>query len=793
MNITERTLEVLEFNKIREMLADRAQTKGAATAALSLYPTDDFEMVLRRQRRTTDAKRLCDVKGMPPFCAVVDISDSVGRAEKSAVLSPSELLDIARVLSAARQLTDYIETDKKFDTCLDDVFAGLVPNRFLENKISSSIISADLIADEASVELAEIRRKIRSANNKIKEALNKFMSGAGSKYLQENIVTTRGGRYVVPVKSEHRGEVKGLVHDTSASGATVFIEPAAVLEANNELRVLENKEQREIERILSELSSEVAGISSALFRNYNIITELALVFACASLSYEMKGSMPQLTEERTLTLYFARHPLIDKDKVVPINVDLAGGFDTLVITGPNTGGKTVTLKTLGLLTLMAQSGLHIPAAQNSVIGVFEHVRADIGDEQSIEQSLSTFSSHMVNIVEIIASTTPRSLVLFDELGAGTDPVEGAALATAILEEVRRKGALCAATTHYAELKSYAIDTDGVVNASCEFNVETLRPTYRLIMGTPGKSNAFAIAGKLGIDENIINRAAELVSGDVRKFEAVIEKLEETRIESEKIKEQLKAERDNYARFKVESEKKISALNAEKEREIEAARNKVRQTLDSARATAEFVFEEVEKLRKKQAKDISAEELAKKKRELRDAVMRGEADASQLSDDTDDGYVLPRPLKKGDEVKMRNIGKHGVLIEDPDRSGNVRIQCGPVITRTSVTNLRLIDKKAEKGAAEKKERNVHRVSAVSSFSPELDLRGQLTDDAWFMCDKYIDDAMMANIRSVRIIHGKGTGALRSYLWSWFKGDSRIASYRLGAHGEGDSGVTILELK
>ncbi|MBQ5808654.1 MAG: endonuclease MutS2 [Clostridia bacterium] len=791
MNITERTLEVLEYDKVKEMLASCAPTKGGANAALALMPTDDFEMVLRRQRRTTDAKRLCDTKGMPPFCGVTDISDSVGRAEKSAVLSCRELLDIARVLSAARQLTDYIETDKKFDTCLDDVFAGLTPNKYLENRINSAIISEDLIADEASPELAEIRRKIRNANNRIKESLNKFMSGAGSKFLQENIVTTRGGRYVVPVKSEHRSEVKGLVHDTSASGATVFIEPAAVLEANNELRMLENKETREIERILAEFSSEVAGCANQLFRNYLNITELSFVFACASLSYEMRANTPSFSEERTIALFSARHPLIDKDKVVPINVDLSGGLDTLVITGPNTGGKTVTLKTLGLLTLMAQSGLHIPAAENSVCGVFDHIRADIGDEQSIEQSLSTFSSHMVNIVEIIKTAGERSLILFDELGAGTDPVEGAALATAILEEVRRRGALTAATTHYAELKSYALDTDGVVNASCEFNVETLRPTYKLIMGTPGKSNAFAIAGKLGIDAAIIDRASELVSGDVKKFESVIEKLEETRLESEKIKAELAAEREAFTRFKAESEKKITALNAEKEREIEAARTKVRQTLDSARATAEFVFDEIEKLRKQKAKDISAEELARKKRELREAMRKGEEDAAAINRDPDDDYVLPRALKKGDEVKMRNIGKHGILLEDPDRSGNVRIQCGAVVTRTSVTNLRLLDK-SEK-PKQKEQKSVHRVTTSSGFSPELDLRGQLTDDAWFMCDKYIDDAMMANIRSVRIIHGKGTGALRTYLWSWFKGDCRIASFRLGAHGEGDAGVTILELK
>jgi len=789
MNISSRTLEVLEFSKIKAMLAERAPTAGGAEAALALLPTDDYEMVVRRQTRTTDAKKLCDVKGAPPFCGVKDIYDSVGRAQKSAVLSPSELIEIGRVLSASRQLTDYI-SDKTFATSLDDVFARLAPNRFLENKIGTAILSEDLIADEASRELADIRRKIRAAHNRIKEALSRFVSGAGSKYLQENIVTERNGRYVVPVKAEYRGEVKGLVHDTSASGATVFVEPAAVLEANNELRLLQSKEQKEIERILSELSADVASFGSSLLQDYQTITELSLVFACASLSYEMHAVPPKLTKDRSVTLVRARHPLIDRDKVVPVDVDLSG-FDTLVITGPNTGGKTVTLKTIGLLVLMAQSGLHIPADDSSVCGVFDTVQADIGDEQSIEQSLSTFSAHMVNIVSILREAGERSLVLFDELGAGTDPVEGAALATAILERVREQGALTAATTHYAELKAYAIETPGVVNASCEFDLETLRPTYRLIMGTPGKSNAFAIAKKLGLADAVIDRASAFVSGDSKRFENVIEKLEENRIAAEKAKNALEEERAAFRRYREENEKKLTAFLAAAEKDAEDARKKTRQTLDSARASAEFVFEEIEKLRKKSAEKITAEELARKKREIREAIARGEADASALADETDDGYVLPRPLKKGDDVKMRNIGKRGILLEDPDKRGDVRIQCGAVVTKTNVSNLRLLEK--EENKEKKSPVNTHRISAGGGFSPELDLRGQMTDDAWRMTDKYIDDAIMAGIRSVRIIHGKGTGALRNYLWSWFRSDKRIESFRLGAFGEGDSGVTVLELK
>ncbi len=789
MKISPRTLEVLEYGKIKAMLAERAPTAGGAEAALALLPSDDYEIALRRQQRTTDAKKLCDVKGTPPFCGVKDIYDSVGRAQKSAVLSPAELIEIGRVLSAARQLTDYI-ADKSFETSLDDVFARLAPNRFLENKIKTAIVSEDLIADEASRELADIRRKIRAANNRIKEALSRFVSGAGSKYLQENIVTERNGRYVVPVKAEYRGEVKGLVHDTSASGATVFVEPAAVLEANNELRLLQSKEQKEIERILSELSADTAAFGSTLLQDYQTITDLSLVFACASLSYEMRGAPPHLTRERCVRLFRARHPLIERDKVVPIDADLSG-FDTLVITGPNTGGKTVTLKTIGLLSLMAQSGLHIPADASSVCGVFDTVEADIGDEQSIEQSLSTFSAHMVNIVSILREAGERSLVLFDELGAGTDPVEGAALATAILEKTREAGALTAATTHYAELKAYAIETPGVVNASCEFDLETLRPTYRLIMGTPGKSNAFAIAKKLGLAESVIDRAAALVSGDSKRFENVIEKLEENRIAAEKAKTELEEERNAFRLYRQENEKKLSAFLAAAQKDAEDAKKKTRQTLDSARASAEFVFDEIEKLRKKSAEKITAEELARKKREIREAIARGEADASALAGETDDGYVLPRPLKKGDDVKMRNIGKRGILLEDPDKRGDVRVQCGAVVTKTNVSNLRLLEKEEEK--AKKAPANTHRVSAGGGFSPELDLRGQMTDDAWRMTDKYIDDAIMAGIRSVRIIHGKGTGALRNYLWSWFRADKRIASFRLGAFGEGDSGVTVLELK
>ncbi|MBR3806547.1 MAG: hypothetical protein IKJ13_06925 [Clostridia bacterium] len=493
MHCTEKTLKILEFDKIIEMLADHASTDGAKARARALSPSDDFDTVLDRLSKTDDARRLINAKGFPAFSASERVTASAERAYKGAVLSPSELIEIASILRCARGLVDYINTDKPFETSLDSVFSRILTNRTLEDKITKSILSEDLIADEASRELAEIRRKIRITNNKIKDTLQSYMGGVRLKYLQENIVTMRNGRYVVPVKSEYRNEMQGLVHDTSSSGATLFVEPMAVVEANNELKSLAAAESHEIERILSALSAECAECSSLITLNYHNITDIAFYFAAASLALEMRAEKINLVKKPYIDLKRARHPLISREKVVPIDVGLGGEYNSLVITGPNTGGKTVTLKTMGLFALMTQSGLLVPALEGSTLGIFSEILADIGDEQSIEASLSTFSSHMVNVADILGRVGEGSLVLFDELGSGTDPVEGAALATAILEKVAESGALVAATTHYSELKVYALETKGVQNASCEFDVETLRPTYKLVVGTPGKSNAFAIS------------------------------------------------------------------------------------------------------------------------------------------------------------------------------------------------------------------------------------------------------------------------------------------------------------
>jgi len=649
------------------------------------------------------------------------------------------------------------------------------------------------MADEASPELSDIRRKIRQVNSKIKDTLQQYVSGS-SKYLQENIVTSRGGRYVIPVKAEYRNEVKGLIHDTSQSGATIFIEPMAVVEANNELRTLESRETHEIERILRDLSAGVAVSGHALELNYLNINELAFLFACADLSYQMDASPAKISHRQEITLYKARHPLLDKTKVVPITVALGEGQQMLVITGPNTGGKTVTLKTIGLFTMMTQAGLHIPAEDTSRIGIFDEIFSDIGDEQSIEQSLSTFSSHMKGIVPIIETMTERSLVLFDELGAGTDPVEGAALAMSILEEVRVAGALCAATTHYAELKSYALETEGVCNASCEFDVSTLRPTYRLIIGTPGKSNAFAISEKLGLPETIVKRAENFVDTGSRNFEGVIEKLEATRHELEAEKSEVSRLKQEFSAYKAKAEKELAEKVGKAEKEAEKIRQKAQETLDGARITSQYVFDQLEQLkREKDAADL-AEKIASAKKDVRKRVRdyddRMNPDMEPEEDEEE--YIPPRPFRKGDAVRHRNIGTNGILLDDPDKNGNVNLRMGAVKTRANVADLRLLDE-AEQKKEQKKNGGGVKTSVSRSFKTECDVRGMTGEEAWFVVDKYLDEAKVVNIKSVMVIHGKGTGALRSALWKEFKTDSRVASFRAGQYGEGDYGVTVVELK
>ncbi len=792
--ITEKTLTTLEFDKIRRLLAEVCPTSGASEEAMRLSPVVHIEEVRHRLLRTTDAKRLSDAKGMPSFGHVTDITDTCERAVKGAVLTPRELLDTAALLRSSRQLLEYIRSNKLFDTVLDEVFERLLPNRQLEDRIARSIISEELIADEASSALADIRRKIRVANVKVRELLARYTGGSYSKYLQENIVTQRNGRYVIPVKAECRGEIKGLIHDTSSSGATIFVEPMAVVEANNELSVLEAKEAHEIERILSELSSLVAGISPSLLLNYRNITELAFVFGCAELSRKMDACEPIMTEKRECTLLRARHPLIDKKTVVPISLSIGKEYDTLIITGPNTGGKTVTLKTLGLFASMAQSGLHLPCSEGSEMCIFEKILVDLGDEQSIEQSLSTFSSHMVTIVSVVKEKDNRSLVLFDELGAGTDPVEGAALAIAVIEDVRRAGAICVATTHYTELKTYALDTEGVCNASCEFDVETLRPTYKLIIGTPGKSNAFAISEKLGLPRSVVERAGELVGSENKKLDSVLGELEALRQDTERQLEAARAEKQEYEAFRAASEADIKKRLADAEKALETARSKAQNMVDSAKLSSDFIMEQLDRLQKQRESERLGEELARARRDIREHLRTHSDEYDPIVHKKVENYKLPRPLKRGDEVYVVSLDKTGVLIDEPDRSGKVTVQMGIIKSKIKTDDVQLIeeDARAKKKSNERKSTAV-KVTVSRDFRGEVDLRGKTGDEAWSVVDKYFDDAAIAGFHSVRLIHGKGTGALKNALWAYLKRDGRVASFRIGQFGEGDGGVTVVELK
>ncbi len=797
MLFTTKTLSTLEYDKIIKMLVECASTEGAKAKAMSLRPTDDFESIISKQRRTDDAKRLINTKGYPAFSAQDRVVSAAERAYKGAILSPQELLEIAALFRSARAVLDYSSVDRTFDTCLDEIFARLMPNRDLENRITRAIISEDMIADEASTTLADIRRRIRLANNKIKDTLQSYVGGVRLKYLQENLVTMRNGRYVVPVKAEYRNEIKGLVHDTSSSGATLFVEPISVVEANNELKSLAADEEREIERILAELSSECGDASTVISINYHNITELAFYFACATLALQMRAEMPKIVNERRIDLKKARHPLIDRHKVVPIDVSIGGGINTLIITGPNTGGKTVTLKTLGLFTLMAQSGLQIPALESSTVGIFSEVLVDIGDEQSIEASLSTFSSHMVNVADILNKVTDRSLVLFDELGSGTDPIEGAALATSILEYTGKCGAISASTTHYAELKIYALETPGVQNASCEFDIETLRPTYRLIVGTPGKSNAFAISEKLGISEDIIARASELIKRDNKRFEDVIERLDTNRIEMEKAREETEKMRREYEEFKKNAEADLKQKMARSEEEIAKQTLKARQILDSARASSEYIFRQLEELRKAEDKDKRNELMKSAREEMRKRMneSRSLIDGVQIKDiSLEEDYKLPRPLKVGDKVFLTTINKEGVVTALADKNGQISVTSGILKTKVTVDKLRLLDGTVQYVTDNKPKVGEGKVkkSITSTFKPEIDVRGMIGDDAWFVVDKYIDDAVLAGMPTVRIIHGKGTGALRAALWKCFKSDKRVKGYKHAEYGEGDSGVTVLTL-
>jgi len=783
-----KAITTLEFNKITEELASLAATEGAKALCRRLTPYGDSVYVRRKLRETSDAKAMSAANGSPSFGGVIDVTASAERASKGAQLTTRELLDIADLLNVTSRLVAYAGDKGATAGSLTELFSRLIPNSRVENAIKRAIISEDMIADDASPKLFEIRRSIKIANNKVREILQRYITGdAYSKILQENLITQRNGRFVIPVKVEHKGEIKGLVHDTSSSGATVFIEPIAVVEQNNALKELEIAEAKEIDKILYELSEEVAAISEVLTFNYLNITELAFIFAKAELSWKYRAVCPELTEDGELHLIAARHPLLNKDTCVPIDIRLGGDFDALIITGPNTGGKTVTMKTLGLLTLMAQAGLHIPCRDGSVVRVFESVHADIGDEQSIEQSLSTFSAHMKNIVHILKNADDKSLVLFDELGAGTDPVEGAALAVSVIERVRSYGSIVAATTHYSEMKVYALETEGVCNAACEFDVHTLAPTYRLIIGAPGKSNAFAISRRLGLDEALIERANQLIDKGNRNFDAVLGKLEAERQRIEAEREALEGVKRDYETRLLNAEREAKRILAEAERRASDAQAKATAMLESARATSEFVIAELDR-----AKKAGFKNLDEAKQNVRRSIKESDDFVNPVVDMRDKGYVLPRPLKAGDEVVIMTLDRRGTLLTEPDAKGNVTVKTGLINTKTNVKNLKLCED-AETTAKTVAKTVAKGQSLAKDFKVEIDLRGMTGEEAWVAVDRYLDNAILVGMHSVRLIHGKGTGALKRYLWEALRVDKRISSYRIGQYGEGDGGVTVVELK
>lgn len=788
----DKNFKTLELDLILERLANECSCDDAKELALSLNPVSDLSQVQLLLTQTQDAFSLLARFGAPSFSGLKNVNNPLHRASAGGSLNPKELLDIAYCLRSLRTLYEWHNHCSGVRTSLDFFFDGITVNKYLENRIFTCIISEEEIADKASELLSDIRRKIRSKENSIREKLDSLIhSSHYLPYLQEAIVTQRNGRFVVPVKAESRGNVPGLVHDTSSTGATVFIEPASVVDANNDIKVLQGKERDEIMRILYELSAEAGEFAESVKHSFDSAVMLNLLFAKAHLAYKMKASKPILNNEGIVHIKKARHPLIDVKKVVPIDISLGEGYDTLVITGPNTGGKTVSLKTLGLLTAMTMCGLLIPAADRSRISVFDRILVDIGDEQSIAQSLSTFSAHMVNIIDIMKKADSKSLVLIDELGAGTDPVEGAALAVSVIEDLRSKGAVIAATTHYAELKAYALNTPGVTNGCCEFDVETLRPTYRLLIGVPGRSNAFAISEHLGMDKAVVDHAKSIVNSENRDFEAVLEKLETSRKELEeerKIAEEM-TERAKKIEEKAQSEKdKIETL---KKREMDRAKREAQKLIDAAkRKSSEFLLE-LEKLKKEQ-NDTNATEIARKTRRAVRSQM-GEMDElinpAELADNWDYDYKLPREPKPGDRVIIKGIGE-GEVIETGDR---LLVKSGLLKTRVKLSDVMLLDKPKEKPKAAR--HNVYRTSsrADADVKTEIDLRGETVDEALGELGLFIDKCVLNNIEEIRIIHGKGTGALRKAVTDYLRSHPNISEYRLGKYGEGENGVTIAKVK
>ncbi|MGN8897322.1 endonuclease MutS2 [Flavonifractor sp. HCP28S3_F3] len=788
-DLFEKSIQTLELPRVLEKLAEQAVTAEGKDRCLALRPFTDVDDVQRALDETTAAVNMTALRGSPSFSGVRPVRASLQRADMGGALNTRELLDIAAVLRSARSAKEYGEGEgDRTKTCIDHLFRSLTANRFLEDKITGAIVGEDEIADAASPELAAIRRHIRATASKVRDILNKLISSSQARYLQDAIITQRNDRFVVPVKSEHKNDVPGLVHDVSSSGSTFFIEPMGVVKANNELKELQSREEKEIERILAELSAECAQFKEDIAQDYDLLIILDVIFAKARLAYRMRGAAPRL-DPKGLYLRKARHPLLDPNKAVSNDLMLGENFDTLVITGPNTGGKTVTLKTIGLLTLMAQCGLHIPVGDGSCVKVFSRVLSDIGDEQSIAQNLSTFSSHMVNIVGILEQADDETLILFDELGAGTDPVEGAALAAAIIESAREMGALVAATTHYAELKVYAMTTKGVENASCEFDVDSLAPTYRLLIGIPGKSNAFAISQRLGLPKEIIQKAAARIDAENVRFEDVLTQLDEQRQEMEREKEAAaKLRREMEETAKASREYKAQ-MEAERQKAVEKAQAEARAILDEARDTADQVFKELNDMRRRQRKEEDWQRVNDERAALRHRLNEAEGKLGQRPEEP----VPPptRPAKAGDTVELVKMGTQATVLA-VNKDGSLQLQAGILKITAKQDEVRVVEGESIKSAKKVVQRAEHKLRSLGA-SPEVDLRGMMTDEAIGALDLFLDNAVLGKLNEVRIIHGKGTGAVRKAVRDHLKRSRYVKSFRPGRYGEGEDGVTIAELK
>ncbi len=791
--MNKKTLTKLEYDKIIEMLIEHASSYAGKEKCKRLKPMTSLESIQSAQEETKAAFTRIVKKGRPSFGSCNPVNDSLRRLEIGGTLGSGELLRICKLLETAGRVKSYgrHETIDDVQDCLDPYFSELAPCAPLTAEIRRCILEEDEISDEASPELKRIRRSIHQTNDKVHATLSSLVNGSLRSYLQDSLITMRGDRYCIPVKAEYRSQVPGMIHDQSATGSTLFIEPMAIVKLNNDLKELYGKEQEEIQVILARLSADAAEYTDVIRTDYVALTTLDFIFAKGSFALSMNANMPRFNTDGRIHIREGRHPLLDRKKVVPITVTLGDTFDLLIITGPNTGGKTVSLKTVGLFTLMGQAGLHIPALDRSELAVFDNVYADIGDEQSIEQSLSTFSSHMTNIVSFLSHVDEHSLVLFDELGAGTDPTEGAALATSILNHLHTRGIRTMATTHYSELKVFALSTPGVENACCEFDVETLRPTYRLLIGIPGKSNAFAIAGKLGLPDYIIEEAKTHLTEQDESFEDLLTDLETSRRTIEKEQEEIASYKRELERLKAETQQKQKKLEEQRERILREANEKAHTILAEAKDMADETMRNFHKFGKA---NISAAEMEKERERLR-KKMESTRSGMKIEPQKPKKQYKPSDFKLGESVKVLSMNLTGTVSSLPDARGNVTVQMGILRSQVHISDLEIIEEKPAylQKTTTKTGKGKIKMSKSMSVSTEINLLGKTVDEAIAELDKYLDDAVLAHLNSVRIVHGKGTGALRAGVHNYLKRQKHVKSYRLGAFGEGDAGVTIAELK